>query len=374
MSNLTGLIPLLGALPIPTPDPLGYPVPVWALKGLTYLTLTLHFLAMQFTLGGAMFYLWIGVRKPAHGSSIQSYLGGSLPLGFSYLVTLGIPPLLFVQVLYGQLYYSSSVLIGAFWILVVPLLILAYGLFYLHKLTRKQGSGGQAWFIGVALLAMLTIAYIYSNNFTLLQTPERWMELYAIHPGGGTLNSGEPTRMPRLVLVLSPALAIAGLGLLIAGGFWRHRGRSEEGLSCQRQGLGGLVVGTVLAVVGGFWLFARLPEGVVTELGASQVVQVALYAGFCLAGLAVATGLLAYRYQSSILTLPVTLCAALAIAALVVVRDGIRDAYLAPVFSTASVPVNAQWGLFYGFLGTLVAGGALISFLTFLVVRNLLRD
>ncbi len=359
MSYLTGLTSLLGTLPIPTPDPLGYPVPVWVLKSLTYLTLTLHYLAMQFTLGGALFYLWIGLRKPAEGGRIQSYLGGSLPLGFSYLVTLGIPPLLFVQVLYGQFYYSSSVLIGAFWILVVPLLILAYGLFYLHKLTRRDRPQGQAWVISVALLAMLTIAYIYSNNFTLLQTPERWLDMYVAHPAGGTLNFGEPTRMPRLVLLLSPALAVAGLGLMVAGSFWYRRGQEEIGAAFQRQGLGGLVVGTALSLAGGWWLFARLPERVLVGLQGNQLVQVALYAGLGLAGLAVVVGAASYRVRSGRLPLVGALLAALAIAAIVIVRDGIRDAYLAPVFSTASVPVNAQWGLFFGFVGTLVVGGRL---------------
>ncbi len=369
MSALATLL----ALPIPSVDPLGYPVPVWILKSLTYLTLTLHFLAMQFTLGSAILWLYCRARKGPHHQVAQHTLGTGLPLGFSYLVTLGIPPLLFVQVLYGQFYYSSSVLVGAFWILVVPLLIVAYGLFYLHKMTRKSRPRGQAWIVGFGLLAMLTIGYIYSNNFTLMQTPEKWLAMYGAHPGGGTLNFGEPTRMPRLVLVLSPSVAIAGIGLLIAGAFLRRRDRVAEGTALQRLGVGGMVVGTLLALAGGFWLFARLPENVAAGLANDSMASIALYMGVGLALLAVVVGVISSRMRSSMTPVAAALLAALSIASLVIVRDTIRDLYLAPIFSIADVAVQPQWGMFFGFVAALVLGLALVVLLTVLVVRNLLK-
>jgi hypothetical protein len=369
MSAFTTLL----ALPIPSVDPLGYPVPVWILKSLTYLTLTLHFLAMQFTLGSAILWLYSRARKGPHDELARRTLGTGLPLGFSYLVTLGIPPLLFVQVLYGQFYYSSSVLMGAFWILVVPLLIVAYGLFYLHKMTRASRPSGQAWIVGIGVLVMLTIGYFYSNNFTLMQTPEKWLEMYGAHPGGGTLNFGEPTRMPRLVLVLSPSVAIAGLGLLIAGAFLRRRDRVAEGTALQRLGVGGMVVGTLLALAGGFWLFARLPEHVATGLVSDPLASIALYAGVGLALLAVVVGGISSRLRCGITPIAAALLAALSIASMVIVRDAIRDLYLAPFFTTADVAVQPQWGMFFGFVAALVMGLALVVLLTILVVRNLLK-
>ena len=107
-------------------------------------------------------------------TSFQNIFSAGLPLGFSYLVTFGIPPLLFVQVLYGQMFYSSSVLVGAFWIAVVPLLILAYAMVYSHKLTRRTRPRIQIWVLSIAALAMLSVGFIYVNNLTLSMTPERW--------------------------------------------------------------------------------------------------------------------------------------------------------------------------------------------------------
>jgi len=49
-----------------------------------------------------------------------------IPSTFALGVTFGIAPLLFVQVLYGNLIYSSSILMGVFWLLIIPFIIIAY--------------------------------------------------------------------------------------------------------------------------------------------------------------------------------------------------------------------------------------------------------
>jgi hypothetical protein len=97
-------------------------------------------------------------RRPAAAGAVR-FLGSGLPLGFSYLVTFGVPPLLFVQVMYGQFFYSSSVLVGAFWICVIPLLITGYGATYLHKLMRDRRPRLQLAVAGVALACLLAIGF-----------------------------------------------------------------------------------------------------------------------------------------------------------------------------------------------------------------------
>ena len=54
-----------------------------------------------------------------------------LPMVMAFVINLGIPPLLFSQVLYGRAFYTSSVLIGAYWIAVILLLMASYyGLYF----------------------------------------------------------------------------------------------------------------------------------------------------------------------------------------------------------------------------------------------------
>ena len=58
----------------------------------------------------------------------------------TYVINLGVPPLLFAQVLYGRAIYTSSVMIGLRWIAVIPALILAYWLLYRFSAALDAGK------------------------------------------------------------------------------------------------------------------------------------------------------------------------------------------------------------------------------------------
>jgi hypothetical protein len=357
-------------IPLPTPDPLGYPLPTPLLQGLAYLTLTLHLLAMSFTLGSLALLLWSKLRRaPGHDAAAR-FLGSSLPLGFSYLVTLGIPPLLFLQVVYGQLFYSSSVLIGAFWILVIPLLITAYGLLYLHKMTRETRPRLQGIALLAAFAAMLSIGFIYVNNLTLSMAPERWMAHYAAHPDGAALNLGEPTLAPRFLAFMLPSLAVAGLGLVLAGAVVARLGRAEAGQGMRRYGARAHVVGRVLMAGAGAWLLAALPERVRAYVLGGGLPTLLLAAGLGLALVATAAALLAARRGSTALAVAAAVAMALELGSLVALRDGVRLELLAERFRLAEVPIDAQWGMFVAFAAILVVGLAFLVGMTRIVVKN----
>ena len=374
MNSLSLLWTLFASVPVPTPDPMGYPVPVELLRGLSYLTLTLHLLAMNFTLGGALLWLWFRIRRPVHGDSMLEYLGTSLPLGFSYLVTLGIPPLLFLQVIYGQLFYSSSVIMGLHWIHVIPLLILAYGLFYYHKLTRHTRPRNQWIPVLIAVLAMLIIGFTYVNNLTLMQTPGKWLEMYAARPNGASLNLSEPTLLPRYLLFLLPALAVAGMGLLTAGTYLRRWGRAETGIGFQKAGFRAVLAGMGVAALFGALTVTTLPEPIAAQVTGGGWITVLLGAGIALVVLAGVTSFLATRSASPWFPVVALVLAALGLACHVIMRDLVRIAYLKPYFNAADIPVNHQWVMFGMFAATLVAGLALVIVLTVMVARNLTEE
>ncbi len=343
-------------IPLPPFDPMGLPAPPVLILGLTYLTFTLHLLAVNVTLGSVLLTLWARRRTdPAH-AGIARFLGTAAPLGFSYLVTFGIPPLLFVQLLYGQFFYSSSVLVGAFWIAVIPLLILAYAALYAHRLTRDRRPGPQGLVLAVAACAMLAIGFLYVNNLTLAMTPVRWLEMYAAHPGGGTLNLSEPTLLPRFLTFLSLSPAVAGLAVMMRGGWLRSRGRDDEGRAASALGVRAVLVGVGLEIVGlGAWL-ATLPEAardVVLGGGAWTVVA---GVGIVLGAAAVLLAVRASRVAGVGAPVAAASCLALAFACLIVLRDQVRMEYLREFFALPEVPVHPQWGMFAIFAATLVAG------------------
>jgi len=344
--------------PLPPFDPMGLPLPGPILQALAYLTLTLHFVAMQFTVGGALLLLLTWRRQPG----VARFFGTGLPLGFSYLVTFGIPPLLFVQVVYGQFFYSSSVLVGAYWISVIPLIIIGYGAAYWHRMSRESRPRYQIVLITATVTVLLAVGFIYVNNLTLSMRPERWLAHYQANPGGGALNLGEPTLYARYALFLVPGLFAAGLALVLRAGFLRGRRAAADAESSQRVGFRSMAIATVLQTAAVLGLWVTLPSVVkheFTQPGALAFVS----AGAALLGLAALVFARLSRNRAGI-GLPV-LAAHLfvgAVACLVVARDLVRQIYLRPYFELARVPVIPQWGMFAAFVLTLVAG------LVFLIV------
>ena len=348
-------------VPMPPADPLGYAAPVPILLGLAYLTLTLHFLAMNFTVGSGLLLLWTRFRSGPDG--VGRFLGSGLPLGVSYLVTLGVPPLLFVQVVYGQQFYSSSVLIGSFWILVIPIIIVAYAGFYYHKLTRDSRPRPQTAVLVIAVLGLLTIGFIYVNNLTLSMSPERWLDAYAARPAGGSLNLGDSTVFPRFLLIVAPSLAVAGLALIIRGAYLGNWGELAAGARSRAFGSRAFGVGMAVEAVAAGLVIATLPERVRAFALGGGTPTILLGIGVLLAIAATVAAFLAARREGLLMPMIAGSGVVGALACFVVLRDLARQEYLRPHFELASVPVHAQWGMLAIFVGTLVVGLALMIYL-----------
>jgi hypothetical protein len=211
------------------------------------------------------------------------------------------------------------------------------------------------------------------NNLTLAQSPAQWADLYAANTMGRGLNLAEPTLWPRFTLFLSPSLAVAGLGLLVAAAVVRRRGRSEEAAPFVRLGTRSLLGGFVLHTAGLVWTVASLPPEIraLATAGGLPTLLLAAAVGLELVAVALALataarGGLAGPVVSAVLV-------ALSLACVVVVRDLLRIQVLAPFWSADSIPVHPQWGMFGIFAASLVAGLVLLVVFTVKVVRNLSR-
>lgn len=134
---------------IPSLDPIPLPAPYWVFKLLLVVTFTLHILAMNFLLGGMVLALasrWSGSRERAN--RLFTDIATKLPVLLPATVTLGVAPLLFLQVIYGQFFYTSSVLIAWPWFLVLVMLTVAYyGIYYVSARTHRQADrdAGCCW-------------------------------------------------------------------------------------------------------------------------------------------------------------------------------------------------------------------------------------
>jgi len=130
---------------IPDVDPIPLPAPVWLLKALLLLTFLLHIIPMNLVLGGGLTSFVTEVLGRRRGSEYHLRLARSfarmIPVAVAFAITLGVAPLLFLQVLYGQLFYTSTILMAWPWLAVIALVILGYYGFYLYSYRWQRWRG-----------------------------------------------------------------------------------------------------------------------------------------------------------------------------------------------------------------------------------------
>ena len=99
---------------VPSPDALPLPAPAALLHLLLLLTFTLHLVAMNALVGGAVLALWLRGRAGAvpGAADVAGRIGKALPVCVAATVTLGVAPLLFLQALHGRFFFAASVIMA----------------------------------------------------------------------------------------------------------------------------------------------------------------------------------------------------------------------------------------------------------------------
>ena len=140
----------------PAVDPIPLPAPIWLFKLLHIVTLSLHFVAVEMLLGGLLLAVFLSLfRSSPHALTTARAVAKRLTVVMTFVINLGVPPLLFAQVLYGRALYTSSILIGIYWISIILILMLVYRMLY--RFTQRLEEGKVAWPVGLVawLLAAL---------------------------------------------------------------------------------------------------------------------------------------------------------------------------------------------------------------------------
>ena len=351
-------------LPIPLPDPMPLPAPVWLLRTLLLLTFFLHVLFMNCLLGGTAVALVCTMRRKssAFSARLAGDLGRLLPSIFAFTITLGVAPLLFLQVMYGQFLYASSILIGVPWLAIIGMVILAYYGVYFFSMKGREPNAKTTAALTVGVLLLATVAFVYSNNFTLMLTPERWLDLYHGNASGWNLNWSEPSLLPRYFHFVLGALAVSGLGLVVMG----LRKQADEYRQWLVEQGSMLFTGATLLNFGvGFWFLVKLPGPVrLAFVGGNGFATALLGFGLLLPLAAVAHLIVAKATKSPKRQLVIGVsCGVLTVAAMVIMRDVLRNLALAPNFSPNQLPVAPQWSIIVLFVVLFVAGLATLYYM-----------
>jgi hypothetical protein len=363
---------------IPLADPLALPAPAALLWALLQITFLFHIVAVNVVLGGSILSLHFRFSRreegARHRATLLAFFSAALPVAIAAAVTLGVAPLLFVQVLYGRLFFTSSILMAGFWLAIVPLVILAYAAAYGLAFRGAAPSGRtRAWAVLVALL-FAAVAFLQVSNATRALRPETFLGAYRADRFGLTLNLGDPTFWPRALHVLVGAIAVAALGVALYGVVRRVR---EPQLSAWaiRRGTTVFGVATAANVFLGLLLLLAQPKSILIRLvggdaGAMALLALGIVFGVAAAGLA----LLALGARNAVgATWAQAGLLAATLVVMVLLRDQVRQIVLRDAGFEHPSRVAAQWGPFAAFVVLLVAAVATIVAMARALARGAAR-
>ncbi|HLT52739.1 MAG TPA: hypothetical protein VKZ97_02555, partial [Flavobacteriaceae bacterium] len=197
--------------PIPKDLPLDLPLPEWLLVTLLIVSFLLHIIFINLMVGGSIVTLWAQIKglKNKEYDTFAHEIAKTITVNKSIAVVLGVAPLLSITTLYTIYFYSANALTGFAWIMIIPLVTIAFLLTYLHKYTWSTFENNRKLHIGIMALAVaifLFIPLIFLTNVNLMMFPEKWGTVQ------GFLSALMlPNVFPRYLEFLGACIAVTGI-------------------------------------------------------------------------------------------------------------------------------------------------------------------
>lgn len=278
-------------------DPAGAPAHPLVFLVLGVVTFALHMVAVNLMLGTLGLALWGAWTKNPHMQRLSAALATTAKVAVSFVIVLGVAPLLFVQVIYDPFWYTSNV-ISAWWVLIfLGLLIVGYLMLYrVYYLNHKYGADGAllphtgavkgAFWMAGALAILIACGFIIHSVSNQALFPQDWMSWYApqgiVDPSGRSLHY---VLVPRVLFFLLLSLPVTGAWLFGMRRYLLSSGETDDGyidfieIVAHKMSL----IGAVLVTLAGVWWMASLPETMTWFTHSLWVVVALLPLGYFLA-------------------------------------------------------------------------------------------
>ncbi len=257
--------------------PFGFPWPTAMYLTFYVVTAAIYAVFMHYTLAGALVLAIGRLRVLAHRLAsrgpeaktvslglLEHVVEDWLPVMLGMTITAGIAPLLFLQILYKQSFYTANLLLFHRFMLLLPALIVAYYMLYLQKSKKLHARGPwpRAAAVIVVALCFGYTAWAWAENHLLSLHREAWGEFY----GSGRWFFPDSELWPRLGYTITAAFATFALvvGWQLA---WGRRGHDQGSLDLAARQL------RLLALLG---LFASAFEAILWYLWLETPAQAAL--------------------------------------------------------------------------------------------------
>ena len=309
--------------------------PLWLVTALHLLTLTLHLAAMSCLLGGTLIALWAGVRKQWPAPDAAGF-ARVLPAATAATVSLGVAPLLFLQLVYPRQIYAATIVSGWFWLAVIGAVIMAYYALYRTSFQAHRTGQVSLGLLALAALGLLYTSLVYSSVFALAEQPDLLRALYAKDQSGWVWNPAVGAYGLRWLHMVLGALTVGGFFVSVLG-------RKSPAMAAT--GRAALVGGMAAAAAVGFLYLVSLDTylGPYMRTPAMPVLVVALV-------LALAALYLHSRKRFGL----AGLCLFLSVFGMVYLRHVLRLVRLRGSFDLAAWRVAPQWSPFLLFLACFI--------------------
>ena len=305
--------------------------PLWLVTTLHLLTLTLHLAAMSCLLGGTLIALWAGFRKQWPAPDAAGF-ARVLPAATAATVSLGVAPLLFLQLVYPRQVYAATIVSGWFWLAVIGAVIMAYYAFYRTSFQAHRTGQVSLGLLALAALGLLYTSLVYSSVFGLAEQPDLLRALYAKNQSGWVWNPALGTYGLRWLHMVLGALTVGGFFVTVLG---------QKSPAMAATGRAAFVGGMVAAAGVGFLYLLTLDADLAPFMRtpAMPVLVVSL-----------ALSLVALHFQARKAFWLSGLCLFLSVFGMVYLRHVLRLVRLRGSFDLAAWRIAPQWSPFLLFL------------------------
>ncbi|GAB6183818.1 hypothetical protein [Thermodesulfovibrio hydrogeniphilus] len=334
--NANSLIPYSEALPVPAEIFI-------VLEQLFFL---IHILLVNSIVGLALIILFKGRQKES--ISLLNPFAKKIPILFALGINMAIPALLFLQVVFGSLFYTSSIFMGSFWILIIPFLIIAYySSYYYYKKFDTSNYSRHALLL--ILILVFYIAFMLVNNLSMMEMPDKWIA-YFEKRDGTILLWNVPSIYPRFLHFLVASIAVGGI---IYAFYFNKKGNKEK----TKEGLKIFAYATMIQIVVGVWFLLSHPNEIMLKfMGKDAFATAVLIIGITTALVSIVTAIKG-NLKGTILFLLLTLIA------MIINRYNLRIFYLTDKFSPSQLELVPQWDVFAIFVVILMLGVGVIIYM-----------
>jgi len=373
------------------------PAPFWFVQFFKVLGFVLHLIAMNLWFAGIPLILLMMIFGRKSGKRFAKRMFSQLPIIMALGINFGIVPLLFVQTLYYKPFYTATILMAWHWIMVIPLVMIAYYCLYIAAFSvGKEKKGVQTFLAGLlASFCLLAVAYVFVNAMSLLGRPETmiglWQQGQSVtgkDAAGATyglgINSADPTLWYRYGTMFGLAMTTVAFWTIFDAMILIPKRKEKTPDELQADDsyrrwagwfamfvawIGGAIAAACYCHYRGFVESNPATAGMFGE-GGDQIfpllIHTALFTPFL--GALALTGAKLFRTGRFITAIGVTLCQVVALATFAIARQWIQNLEVSQVVPIKEFAENTQWEPIYTsplivFLVLFVIGALVIAWM-----------